>query len=57
MGNRPASQPATMWPLNSKGILSRNRLARCKFALNTPFEAFSVGADGTRQGLRHICVQ
>ena len=21
MGNRPASQPATMWPLNSKGIL------------------------------------
>ena len=20
MGNRPASQPATMWPLNSKGI-------------------------------------
>ena len=23
MGNRPASQPATMWPLNSKGILEQ----------------------------------
>jgi hypothetical protein len=57
MGNRPASQPATMWPLNSKGILEQEPRARCKFALNAPLEAFSVGADGTRQGLRHICVQ
>jgi hypothetical protein len=23
MGNRPASQPATMWPFNSKGILEQ----------------------------------
>jgi hypothetical protein len=52
-----SGQPATMWPLNSKGILEQELIARCKFALNTPLEAFSVGGDGTRQGLGHICVQ
>ena len=52
-----SGQAATRWPLNPKGILEQELIARCKFALNTPLEAFSVGGDGTRQGLRHICVQ
>ena len=34
MGNRPASQPATMWPLNSKGILEQELIG----ALQTRFK-------------------
>ena len=47
-----SGQPATMWPLNSKTILEQELIG----ALQTPLEAFSVGGDGTRQGLRHIRV-
>jgi len=41
-----------MWPLNAKAILEQELIG----ALQTPLEAFSVGGDGTRQGLRHIRV-
>ena len=50
-GNRPTSCLASRQPckpLNSKGILGQELLARCKLAFNTPLEAFSVGGDGTR---------